>query len=754
MCCKIRIYRIRNPGCTGIHKDILISHILRHNCLQSFHILLVVRIHRNHSFCITELCTDISGQINFSGFQTTIPVLENLSAVDQLSDYICFRLSGQLCNQGSIHAAGLVYRYNQALGNILGRGNSTVWCNGILGEDIRLGSLLCLGIVVFQCKDRELVRIILNGIAVCLGIDKSVLLHKGIIGFVQLLTGFFDFGILQSLLLISLQFLGGIPDFQKSGNTLCSSLGGIYFNQRPIQVLIDFASLGNITIVLCLLICSLHGEVGFLRALLRRVIHLALNVFECLPDLVCQAALAFQRFICKGISTIHTAGESRCTQNHFGMVGKVAIHILAVIGALYRVAPRRFEEVLTCISSIRCSLLQNQDIRYNLSAGISLESRIRKTDSTQKVRSLHDIAANRRILGIHGVAGCDEHHNAAGSYLIQALCKEVIVNCAGYFLWIGLVCNGIVTKGNIANCNIHKVIGDLGFLKALDAYICIGVKVFGNQTGNAVQLYHSPAAYLCAHICRHSTHKVTNTGRRLHHSAAGKAQLIQAVIHSLDNRNIGVMSVQGGTSCAAIFLIGKQFLQLRIFLCPFCLFITKGIGKAAPAHILGKDHLLSLSRIAPFCFQLLYNANSFHIGLIPGLFAVGQIQAVTDDKVSAFGFLGRLLGDLLSNFLMELFSLFARDICVLSRFVPDIYVGYILAFCFLNLGILCFLMFVDGFFYFVPVGCLIDNNRVHHRKILFIIDIDLHHSLLGSKLVDCNSVPFFRSIFLSCSMGS
>ena len=136
------------------------------------------------------------------------------------------------------------------------------------------------------------------------------------------------------------------------------------------------------------------------------------------------------------------------------------------------------------------------------------------------------------------------------------------------------------------------------------------------------------------------------------------------------------MGIQGGTSCAAVFLIGQQFLQFLVLLGPFRLLITKGIGQATPAHILGKYHLFSLSSIAALGFQLLHQANGFHIGFVSGLFTIGQIQTVTNHKVTSLGLLGRLLGNLLCNFLMELFSLFGRDICVLSSFGTDICVGH------------------------------------------------------------------------------
>ena len=212
MCRKVRIYAVRNPRCTWIDENFLIGNILRHNCLQCFHILLVIGVNRHHRFSVTELCTDITGKIDLGSFQFSIPVLEYRSAVNQLTGHIVHRLAGEPCDQCCIHASGLIHRNDQALCHILGSGNGSVRCNRILAENIGLRRLLGFRVPVFQRKDRKAVRIVLDGVAVGLGIDKAVLLDKGIIGFIQLLPCLFDFGFFQSLLQVVLKLSSCITD--------------------------------------------------------------------------------------------------------------------------------------------------------------------------------------------------------------------------------------------------------------------------------------------------------------------------------------------------------------------------------------------------------------------------------------------------------------------------------------------------------------------------------------------------------------
>ena len=659
---EVRVHTVRNPRRTGIHEDILVAHILRHYRFQCFHIPLVVLVHGHHGLCVPQLCTDIAGEVDLCRLQTTVAVLEHLPAVQQLSGHILHGLAGEPCDQSRIHAAGLVHRYDQTLSHILCRGDGAIRCNGVLGEDIRLGCLLGLGVVVFQCEDGELVRIVLDGVAVGLGVEEAVLLHESVVCLVQGRSGLSDLGFFQTLLLGSLQCLGGIPDLQHTGNALGGALGGLHLYHLAILVLVHLSVLDGQAVILGLLSSPLHSKIGFLRACLRRIVHLSLNGLECRPNLVRKAALTLQCLVGQAAAPVHAALEGCSTQNHFRVVVEIIVDVCNVPIPCNRSGGRCFQEVLTGIIGVGCSLFQDQNIRHDLSASVALERSIRKSDCAQQVGPLHDVTTYRGIAAVHGIAGGNEHHDAAGSHLVQRLGKEVVVDGTGHLLGIVLIRNGVVSERNIANCHIHEVVGDVGLLKALDAHICIGIQVLGDQTGDAVQLHHRPATHLFAHVRRHSTHEVAHAGRRLHHSAAGKAQMLQTVIHGLDDGYFGVMGVQGGTSCAAVFLLGQQFLQLCILLGPVCFSLVEGISQAAPAHILGKDDLLRLGSIAALNFQFLHQANSFHIGLVSGLFAVGQIQAVTDHKVTALGLLGGLPGDLLHNILMELFR--RRRLCL------------------------------------------------------------------------------------------
>jgi len=240
------------------------------------------------------------------------------------------------------------------------------------------------------------------------------------------------------------------------------------------------------------------------------------------------------------------------------------------------------------------------------------------------------------------------------------------VNCACYLFGICLVGNRIITKGNVTDYNVHIIVRNVGFLKALYSYVSIGVKVFCDKTCNAVKLYHSPTLYLCAHVGRHSAYKVTNTRRRLHHTTTVKAKPTESVIHSLDNRYICVVSIKGRSSCKLVLFLGKKLAKLLKLSAPIGLSLVKGICKTAPTYILGEYSLLSLGCISALSFKLLYKSYSLNISLVSCLFSIRKVKRIANHKVFALRKFGRLLRDLLCYFFVKLFSSLGSQLIISS----------------------------------------------------------------------------------------
>ena len=127
------------------------------------------------------------------------------------------------------------------------------------------------------------------------------------------------------------------------------------------------------------------------------------------------------------------------------------------------------------------------------------------------------------------------------------------------------------------------------------------------------------------------------------------------------------MGVERGASCLVVLFVGKKLFQFFIFLCPLRFLLVKGIRKAAPSDILGKN-LLFLSRGIPvLSLQLFHKADCFHIGSVSGLVTLRKVKTFTNDKVAALRLFGRLL-----------LNLFIHDLTERRRFGLGLFFGQVI----------------------------------------------------------------------------
>ena len=268
-------------------------------------------------------------------------------------------------------------------------------------------------------------------------------------------------------------------------------------------------------------------------------------------------------------------------QYHFRVVQEIAVDGKAVLG-LSGLRPLR-HNVQRAVS-----LLQEDDVRYNLGPRIGLKRIVGQTDSPQQLGALGQIPAHSRILGVHRISAGDKGHHATGTHLVQRLGKKVIVN-AEIQLVIGFVPNLVLAKRNIAHRQIVEI-PPVGGFKPGHGDVCLGIELLGNTPADGIQLHAVQTAV--SHFLRQHTEEIAHTTGRLQDVAGLKSHTAHSLVNRFDDRRAGVVRVEGGTSGSGIFLRGQQLLQLGIFLAPAFLVGVKGIGKAAPAHIPGQDFLL------------------------------------------------------------------------------------------------------------------------------------------------------------------
>ena len=142
-----------------------------------------------------------------------------------------------------------------------------------------------------------------------------------------------------------------------------------------------------------------------------------------------------------------------------------------------------------------------------------------------------------------------------------------------------------LTKGNIADGNIKKVIREGSFFIALHCDTAALIKLAGDAPGEIIQFHAVELA--AAHAFRQHTEKIADTAGRLQNVALREAHLPQGGIDAADDHRRRKERRERGFAGSGVFGIRQQFFQFSVTR----IFLVKEVRQTAPAHILRQHRL-------------------------------------------------------------------------------------------------------------------------------------------------------------------
>ena len=104
-----------------------------------------------------------------------------------------------------------------------------------------------------------------------------------------------------------------------------------------------------------------------------------------------------------------------------------------------------------------------------------------------------------------------------------------------------LVRHLVIPKGHVADDHIEEVIGKSGLFKAGNGDICLLVELFGDLSGDLVQL-HAVQLALGKAVREHSE-EIAHAHGRLQNVAACKAHPFQSCVHFPNDNRGGIVGV-------------------------------------------------------------------------------------------------------------------------------------------------------------------------------------------------------------------
>ena len=197
-------------------------------------------------------------------------------------------------------------------------------------------------------------------------------------------------------------------------------------------------------------------------------------------------------------------------------------------------------------------LLKKDNIRNDIRTSVGAECIVGQADRAEEVRALGNILPCGAVLGVHGVAGCDEGHHAARTHLLQRLGEKVVVD-GKTELVKSPVADLILSKRHVAHGEVEEVLSVGGF-KAGHGNIRLWIELLCDASRDGIQLHAvEPAAF---HALRQHTEEVAHAHAGLQNIAGLEAHVLHRVVNGADNGGAGIVGVQRGRSGGGVFLRG------------------------------------------------------------------------------------------------------------------------------------------------------------------------------------------------------
>ena len=187
------------------------------------------------------------------------------------------------------------------------------------------------------------------------------------------------------------------------------------------------------------------------------------------------------------------------------------------------------------------ALLKEKDIRNYARSRVLLKSVIRKPYSAYEFCTLCKILSRRRVLFIKRTRTCYESHNAAGPYFIKRFGYEIVVD-EKMLLIVLLIRNRIIAERHVADSHIEEAVGEISFLKALNGYLRVLIKLLRYPSGQWIE-FHT-VELRAAHIFRQHSEEVSNAAGRLKYVARFEAKAGKRRIHGLNDRRACIVRVE------------------------------------------------------------------------------------------------------------------------------------------------------------------------------------------------------------------
>ena len=159
------------------------------------------------------------------------------------------------------------------------------------------------------------------------------------------------------------------------------------------------------------------------------------------------------------------------------------------------------------------TLTKKQNVRYNFRICRLFERRVRKPYRAYKFGTVCKVFTDGRILLVHRAFTCDNRHKPVRLYLVDTLCKKIIVNVEVILVIIGIE-NGITAERNVCNHKVERIVLKRCFFKAFNLNLRLRIQFRCDFTRNLIE-FDTVKFRTVRYLFRHKPEEIARSHCRL-----------------------------------------------------------------------------------------------------------------------------------------------------------------------------------------------------------------------------------------------
>lgn len=261
----------------------------------------------------------------------------------------------------------------------------------------------------------------------------------------------------------------------------------------------------------------------------------------------------------------------------------------------------------------------------------AFERGLREADGGDEIGAIGEGATEFLALLVHGIAGSDRGHHAAGTDFIEHLLEEILVDFEAVTCIFFVCDDDLFAKWHVADGEIERILREARRFESLLRNR--GIRICGvcDARGDRIELDTVEVAPH-AELRRYRVEEPACPAARFEDVSTMEAEMLEAFVDGLDDFWRRVVGIEDGRAHGIVFFLRELFAERVVLVLPAAVLRVEDIGQPAEAAVGLEQAQLFLLWRTRLTLNLFHQPDGCEVSCKDGTFAArgGDICFVID----------------------------------------------------------------------------------------------------------------------------